>query len=125
MLGNESPVAREAVFTPVRSRPYGPVARGLGTRKRRGRPSLLARRSSPERERAGARIVARVRDPGAQRAGARGQAAAPARDTPAGEWGLEAVDEPPPSPRPCLFRPRCVWNLTHRIASPCILWYAR
>ncbi|MDE0157455.1 MAG: IS1634 family transposase, partial [Gammaproteobacteria bacterium] len=80
-------------FTIVRSQPHGHVAAVLGTLKTLRLDRLIARRDSPERQRALALIVARILHPGSKLAAARGLAAASACDTLAETLGVKDSDE--------------------------------
>ena len=93
VLRDEPLVGRDETFSITRSCPHGHVAAVLGTLKALRLDRLIARRDSPERQRALALIAARILHPGSKLATARGLAAAGARDTLAETLGVKEGDE--------------------------------
>ncbi len=91
-LRGERLVPPDAACTCVRSRPHGHVAAVLGTLKRLGLPTLLARGTSRVRDLAVALLVARVIDAQAQLATARALTPASAVSTLGDLLGLGPVD---------------------------------
>jgi len=93
VLKGESLVAPSDALEIVRSLPHGHVAAALGTLRRIGLESDLARAASPERDLVCALIVARILTPASKLATARGLQEQTASSSLGVLLGLELVDE--------------------------------